>query len=93
MGKRQPPEFGTHVPGEKANPNVQSEKPGDWSRVKVLFAEAIEIEPAIRPSWLEEKCRDNPGLIGEIKSLLEHDDSSDQFLETPAWRLNESIGD
>jgi serine/threonine protein kinase/tetratricopeptide (TPR) repeat protein len=92
MGKRQSPEFGIHIPEEKAGPNVQSEKPGAWSRIKVLFAEAIEIDPAIRPSWLEEKCGDNPELIGEIKSLLEHDDSNDQFLETPAWRLNDQSG-
>jgi serine/threonine protein kinase len=41
---------------------------------------------------LEEKRRNNPALIGEIKSLLEHDDSSDQFLETPAWRLHDRSG-
>jgi eukaryotic-like serine/threonine-protein kinase len=71
--------------------NPAQEKPGNWSRISMLFAGAIEIEPAIRASWLEEKCRDNPGLPREVESLLEHD-LSDQFLETPAWRLNDQSG-
>jgi eukaryotic-like serine/threonine-protein kinase len=55
----------------------------------MLFAEAVEIDPAIRASWLDEKCRDNPALRREVAALLEHDDPSDQFLESPAWLLND----
>ncbi len=46
------------------------------------------MDPAIRGSWLEERCRDNPEMGREIASLLEQDDPSDRFLETPAWRFN-----
>jgi hypothetical protein len=58
---------------------------GNWSRIKALFAEAAEMDPVIRGSWLEERCRDNPEMGREIASLLEQDDPSDRFLETPAW--------
>jgi serine/threonine protein kinase len=65
---------------------------GNWFRIKALFAEAAEIDPAIRGSWLKERCRDNPELVREVASLLECDSSSDRFLETPAWRLNDELG-
>ncbi|HET9375775.1 MAG TPA: serine/threonine-protein kinase [Chthoniobacterales bacterium] len=69
--------------------NPAGEQPGNWSSIRALFAEAIEIDPAIRASWLREKCRQNPALGREVASLLEHDDPSDQFLESPAWLLND----
>jgi eukaryotic-like serine/threonine-protein kinase len=65
---------------------------GNWFRIKELFAEAAEIDPAIRASWLEERCRDNPEMGREVASLLECDNSGDRFLETPAWRLNDQFG-
>ena len=65
---------------------------GNWSRIKALFAEAAEMDPVIRGSWLEERCRDNPEMGREIASLLEQDDPSDRFLETPAWQFDERSG-
>ena len=41
---------------------------------------------------MEERCRDNPEIVREVASLLECDNSSDRFLETPAWRLNDELG-
>jgi serine/threonine protein kinase/tetratricopeptide (TPR) repeat protein len=64
---------------------------GNWLRIKALFAEVAEIDPAIRGSWLEERCRDNPEIVREVASLLECDNSSDRFLETPAWRFNDEL--
>lgn len=72
--------------------NPAEELPGKWSEVKALFAEALDIDPTIRSSWLEERCRNNPALAGELASLLEHDLSDDRFLETPAWRPNGQSG-
>jgi serine/threonine protein kinase/tetratricopeptide (TPR) repeat protein len=63
-----------------------------WSKIKALFAEAVELDPAIRSSWLQERCRDNPTLGREVASLLEHDQSGDRFLESPAWRLVDQSG-
>jgi eukaryotic-like serine/threonine-protein kinase len=65
---------------------------GNWFRIKELFAEAAEIDPAIRGSWLEERCRDNPEIVREVASLLECDNSSDRFLEIPAWQFNDELG-
>jgi eukaryotic-like serine/threonine-protein kinase len=79
-----------YMSSQRTNPI--GEQPGNWSRIRALFAEAIEIDPAIRTSWLREKCRHNPVLGREVASLLEHDDLSDQFLESPAWGLNDQSG-
>jgi eukaryotic-like serine/threonine-protein kinase len=65
---------------------------GNWERIKKLFAEAVEIDPAIRTSWLRENCPDDPELAREVASLLEHD-SNDGFLETPLWRLDQEPTD
>ena len=71
------------------NPNPADEMSGHWSRIKALFAEAVELDPALRASWLEEKCRDNPEMGRELATLLECDDPDGRFLETPAWRLKD----
>jgi eukaryotic-like serine/threonine-protein kinase len=78
------------VNGQGSNP--VKELPGKWSEIKALFAEALEVDPAIRASWLGNRCRGNPALASELASLLEHDHSNDRFLETPAWRLNDQWG-
>jgi serine/threonine protein kinase len=59
--------------------------PQKWNRIKALFGEALEIDRAIRLSWLKAKCHDDPALADELASLLENDHSNDRFLETPAW--------
>jgi serine/threonine protein kinase len=64
---------------------------GNWFRIKALFTEAAEIDPAIRGSWLAERCRDNPEIGREVASLLECDDSGGRFLETPAWRFHDEL--
>jgi serine/threonine protein kinase len=79
-------------PMKGKNPDPAGERSGDWLRIKSLFGEALEIDPANRASWLKEKCRDHPALAREVESLLKHHDSGDQFLETPAWRLDDQSG-
>ncbi len=74
-----------------SNRNPAGEMSGDWSRIKTLFAQAVEIDPTIRASWLEAKCRDNPALAQEVASLLGYDDPSDRFLEIPVWPPNDHL--
>jgi hypothetical protein len=55
-------------PMKGKNPDPAGERSGDWSRIKSLFGEALEIDPANRASWLKAKCRDHPALACEGKS-------------------------
>jgi hypothetical protein len=35
---------------------------GNWQKIKALFVQAIELDPAIRASWLEERYRNQPEI-------------------------------
>ncbi len=63
--------------------------------VERLFAAAIEQPQDRRAAFLEERCHGNESLLAEVNSLLEHFDSSKNFLETPAvdWQMGPSFAD
>jgi hypothetical protein len=54
-----------------------------WSRIKELFGQAVEIDPAERAAWIDRVCNGDRKLQAEIVSLLEYDWTADPFLETP----------
>jgi serine/threonine protein kinase len=60
-------------------------KPRTWEKLRGLFGQAIQIEPASRRRWLEENCPEDSAVAREVGSLLRHDDPDDRFLEDPAW--------
>ncbi len=58
--------------------------PNQWRRVKEIFHEALEREPAQRTAFLHEACEGDAPLEQVIQSLLASDRCADEFLETPA---------
>ena len=42
----------------------------DWSRVKALFAQALDEPADVRDAWLNEQCRGDEALLAEVRSLL-----------------------
>jgi serine/threonine protein kinase len=60
-------------------------RPRTWEKLRWLFGQAMQIEPASRRRWLEENCPEDSAVAREVVSLLRHDDSDDRFLEGPAW--------
>ncbi|MCZ6598212.1 MAG: serine/threonine-protein kinase [Planctomycetota bacterium] len=56
-----------------------------WRRIEELFQHASELPLDERAAWLEDHCRGDRELLGEVKSLLEASDHSDGFLEDPAF--------
>jgi eukaryotic-like serine/threonine-protein kinase len=46
-----------------------------WETVKELLHQALQLEPAQRPSFLDEACPSDPSLRAEIESLLSADES------------------
>ncbi|MBV8274374.1 MAG: protein kinase, partial [Verrucomicrobia bacterium] len=52
--------------------------------LRSLFAEAVEMHPSERVTWINERRAQNPELAEELLSLLRYANSEDQFLETPA---------
>lgn len=57
-----------------------------WSKVKEIFAAALELEPSKRAGFVAEACGDDADLRAEVSSLLEAHHTSDDFIESPAMR-------
>ena len=55
-----------------------------WQQVKVLFDEAIALEPPKRGRFLSEVCKNDEQLRREIETLLDSFDEAESFMESPA---------
>ena len=55
-----------------------------WPRVKEIFHEVLEREPAERAAFLHQACEGDAGLEQAIQSLLDSDRCANKFLETQA---------
>lgn len=54
-----------------------------WRRLEGLFYEAVELEPAARQTFLEERCAGDDDLRRDLGSLLASADQPMEFLEKP----------
>src|SRR5229473_7844920 len=57
--------------------------PERWERVKRLFDEALDHEPASRAAFLDGSCQDDPGLRADVEHLLAGHASAGSFMEKP----------
>jgi serine/threonine-protein kinase len=58
--------------------------PERWQRAKELFDSALELKAEERRVFLEQECAGDDELRREVESLLESDDDTDSFMESPA---------
>jgi len=58
--------------------------PEQWTRLKVVFQEALDQPTEVRRAWLEEECHGDVALLREAESLLHTFDTAGDFLEQPA---------
>jgi hypothetical protein len=61
--------------------------PERWQRLKELFNEAVEQDPAHRAVFLEAACGEDKALREEVEALLAGHDEKDDFLEKPAHEV------
>ncbi|MEO6239346.1 MAG: serine/threonine-protein kinase [Vicinamibacterales bacterium] len=59
--------------------------PERWKQVNDLFHEALAHDPASRGAFLFERASPDAQLLKEVRSLLAAHESSEHFMETPAW--------
>jgi hypothetical protein len=82
------------TPGTPSSMERENPKPthtsGSWSRIKELFEQAVDLEPSQRSAWIEQACNGDRKVRAELVSLLEYDDPSDAFLETPIESSSEN---
>ncbi len=58
--------------------------PDRWQKLKILFAQAVQLPPAERDKYLERECADDEVLRNEIDALLKSNSEASQFIERPA---------
>ena len=52
-----------------------------WIRIKVLFAEAIELTPDSRAAWIARTCEDDVSMGRELEALLQSHDRAGLAME------------
>ncbi len=59
----------------------------DEARIKDLFLDALELEPADREVFLLDRCRDDRAVLEEVRALLAADGQAGRFLGASAHSL------
>ncbi|HQX55001.1 MAG TPA: protein kinase, partial [Pyrinomonadaceae bacterium] len=65
----------------------------DHEKLKSVFADAIELRPAERASFIDEACGDDDVLRSEVISLLNAADSDHNLIEDNIFELSKQISD
>ena len=58
--------------------------PERWQHVKAIFNQALELDEAKRPAYIDQACDDDAELRTEVTRLLHQHAQADDFLESPA---------
>ena len=58
-----------------------------WSRVEELYHSAAALPPGERAAFLEQACNGDPELRQEVESLLAHEHTAENFIESPALEV------
>lgn len=58
--------------------------PERWQQIRTVLHEALEQSPDRRAAFLDRRCAGDAELRGEVESLLQADEESGDFLDTPA---------
>src|SRR5512132_4231639 len=59
--------------------------PERWREIEEVFQAAVEMPPAERAPFLDDRCAGDTGLRAEVMKLLDSDDSAADFIESPIW--------
>ena len=62
-------------------------QPDRWQEIKEILYPALEMDPAERSSFLDEKCGSDPALRQEIESLIAANDGAAERFESPAFEM------
>jgi eukaryotic-like serine/threonine-protein kinase len=62
-------------------------KPDRWRKIEELYHSALERESNKRAAFLKEACAGDEGLFREVRSLLDHEQKVETFMEAPALQV------
>src|SRR5215212_2125020 len=58
-----------------------------WDRIQEIYYAAVSMAPSERSAFVERACAQDPQLLREVKSLLDADESSGSFLQSPFFEI------
>jgi serine/threonine protein kinase len=58
-----------------------------WDRIQEIYYSALPMSPSERSTFVDQACASDPFLIEEVSSLLDADESSAGFLESPIFEM------
>ena len=58
-----------------------------WRQVNSVFHAAVELDPPAREALLRQTAETDPDVAAEVRSLLDRHDSTEHFLDAPAWAV------
>ena len=58
-----------------------------WDRIQEIYHSSLRLTPSERSAFVENACAQDPHLLREVKSLLEADASSGDFLESSVFEI------
>lgn len=64
--------------------------PERWQRIEKLYYDSQDRTPQERAAWLAEVCAGDDTLRREVEVLLAANEHADDFLNTPAFKLQAS---
>lgn len=65
-----------------AQTRVEELNPARFRKLREIFEEALHQRPESLEEFLQQACSDDPGMLGELRSLLASHRESDSFLQT-----------
>lgn len=66
--------------------------PERWEKLKQIFGDALEREPAEREAFVREAAQDDPDLLSDLLRLLEESDRDSKLLSRPALTRARPLG-
>jgi len=68
-------------------------QPKLWSQVEEMYHSAAALQPEERGGFLEQACGGDTKLRQEVESLLAHERTAENFIESPALQVAASLMD
>jgi serine/threonine protein kinase len=62
-----------------------------WDRIQAIYHSSLSLAPSERSAFVESACAQDPHLMREVKSLLDADESSGDFLESSVFEIGLKI--
>ena len=67
--------------------------PDRWRRIDSLYHAALELDRGERGAFLQQACRGDPAILGEVERLIAGHENAGSFMGVPAWeRADKAFG-